>query len=104
MLVNTGITPFLLNNLMLFTVCIGLSNTPTQLPFTNTLVAFARALEEHSVNNLSDVLALIHLIIGYDENPFVIAVLIDICLCKPMLPPSGVSTGSIKPHCVLCNK
>jgi hypothetical protein len=49
-------------------------------------------------------LALNHLIIGYEENPFVIAVLIDICLCKPTFAPSGVSTGSIIPHCVLCNK
>ena len=33
-----------------------------------------------------------------------IAVLIDRCLCNPILPPSGVSTGSINPHWVLCNK
>ena len=26
-----------------------------------------------------------------------------ICLCKPTLPPSGVSTGSIIPHCEECN-
>ena len=26
------------------------------------------------------------------------------CLCNPTLPPSGVSTGSIIPHCEECNK
>ena len=25
------------------------------------------------------------------------------CLWKPILPPSGVSTGSIIPHCDACN-
>ena len=25
------------------------------------------------------------------------------CLCVPILPPSGVSTGSIIPHCDECN-
>ena len=30
--------------------------------------------------------------------------LIDKCLCKPILPPSGVSIGSIKPHCDEFNK
>ena len=25
------------------------------------------------------------------------------CLCNPTLPPSGVSTGSIIPHCDECN-
>ena len=85
-------------------VCIGLSKTPIQLPFIKTFVELERDVGEHSVNNLSDVLALIHLIIGKDENPLVIEVLIDKCLCNPILPPSGVSTGSINPHCVLCNK
>ena len=45
-----------------------------------------------------------HLIIGSDENPLVTIVLIAICLCNPILPPSGVSTGSIYPHCEECNK
>ena len=27
----------------------------------------------------------------------------DKCLCNPTLPPSGVSTGSIIPHCEECN-
>ena len=30
-------------------------------------------------------------------------VLIAKCLCRPTLPPSGVSTGSIMPHCDPCN-
>ena len=29
--------------------------------------------------------------------------LIAKCLCRPTLPPSGVSTGSIMPHCEPCN-
>ena len=37
MLVKIGIIPFLLYNLSKFTSSIGVSITPTQLPFTNTL-------------------------------------------------------------------
>ena len=38
------------------------------------------------------------------EYPFVILATIDICLCNPTFPPSGVSNGSIIPHCEPCNK
>ena len=41
---------------------------------------------------------------SYDEYAFDIVALIAICLCKPIFPPSGVSSGSIIPHCELCNK
>ena len=68
------------------------------------MVPVAKIDGPHSVNNFNGVFALIHLIIGYDEHPFVIDVLIAKCLCNPTFPPSGVSTGSIMPHCVLCNK
>ena len=44
-----------------------------------------------------------HLIIGDRENPLVICATILICLCNPMLPPSGVSKKSINPHCEPCN-
>ena len=44
------------------------------------------------------------LIIGLEEQNLVIFVIIARCLCKPILPPSGVSTGSINPHCEECNK
>jgi hypothetical protein len=36
-----------------------------------------------------------YIIKGLEENPLVICALIAICLCNPILPPSGVSTGSI---------
>ena len=38
------------------------------------------------------------------EVDVVILVEIARCLCSPTLPPSGVSTGSIYPHCEPCNK
>ena len=41
--------------------------------------------------------------IGLLEYPLVIVDPKLICLCNPTLPPSGVSTGSIIPHCDECN-
>ena len=96
--------PLRLNNFIVFTISIGLSITPTQLPFTNILVISVKMLGTHSVNNFNGVFALNHLIKGYAEKPFVIDVLIAMCLCNPTFPPSGVSTGSIYPHWEPCNK
>ena len=42
--------------------------------------------------------------IGCADEPHVIYAVIAICLCRPILPPSGVSIGSIKPHCELFNR
>ena len=41
---------------------------------------------------------------GNPLQPFVICVEIARCLCNPTFPPSGVSSGSIIPHCVEFNK
>ena len=40
---------------------------------------------------------------SFPEYPLVICAPKEICLCNPTLPPSGVSTGSIIPHCDECN-
>ena len=37
---------------------------------------------------------------GLPEHPFVIIVEVEICLCNPTLPPSGVCIGHNTPYCV----
>ena len=103
MLVYTGISPFRRNNFNNFIVSIGLSTTPIHDPFTNTFVTAPKYSGLHSCNSRNDVLARNHFIKGFADVPLVISVLIDMCLCKPIFPPSGVSTGSIYPHCDACN-
>ena len=94
-----GIIPFRLYNLSKFTISIGESITPIQFPLTNILELLSNCSGEHSNKMRIGVLILNHFIIGFPEEPLVINALIDICLCKPILPPSGVSIGSIYPHC-----
>ena len=108
---NAGITPFLLNNFNISTkpnsfllVEIGVSIIPIQFPFTNIFELFARYSGVHSKLIFIGVFALNHLIIGIEDDPLVIYALIDKCLCNPMLPPSGVSNGSINPHWELFNR
>ena len=104
MLVNVGIKPFLLYSFNVFMKSgflfgsIGSSITPIQFPFTNSFELEANCSGEHSKRIRIGVFSLNHLIIGYAEVPLVTYALIDRCLCNPMLPPSGVSSGSIKPH------
>ena len=76
----------------------GSSIIPIQLPFTNTFVLFANCCDEHSNIKRNGVFMRIHFIMERPDVSFVIYVLIDKCLCKPILPPSGVSIGSINPH------
>ena len=98
MLVNAGINPLRLNILNVATVSIGLSTAPTHTPFTKILVELPSIFELHSSKIRIVVFARNHLTIGMREAPLVTNVLIAICLCRPILPPSGVSTGSIYPH------
>ena len=95
MLLNAGIKPLRLNILNVATVSIGLSIAPTHEPFTKIFVIFPSILDVHSCTIRIVVFARNHLIIGTLEAPLVTNVLIAMCLCNPMLPPSGVSTGSM---------
>ena len=81
----------------------GSSDIPIHEPLTNSLVFFEIKLVV--VSDINFILQLLrnHLIIGADDTAVVILVDIARCLCKPTLPPSGVSTGSIYPHCEPCN-
>ena len=65
-------TPLRRYNFSVFTSSIGLSITPTQLLFTNTLVLFPRYSGLHSIKILIGVLPLNQLIIGKDELPLLI--------------------------------
>ena len=87
-----------LNVFIIFIVSIGLSMTPTHTPFTIIFVDELNIFGLHSCRIRIVVLARNHFIIGKEEYPFVTTVLIDMCLCNPIFPPSGVSTGSIYPH------
>ena len=85
-------------------VFIGSVTTPTHAPFTKTLVVLARYAKPHSFRIRISALECSHSIIGLPEHRLVIFAKMAICLCNPILAPSGVSTGSIIPHCEPCNK
>ena len=72
---------------------------PIHAPLTKTLELFDICCGSHSNNNLKGWLARIHFIIGFDDDPLVTYAVIERCLCNPIFPPSGVSMGSIRPHC-----
>ena len=93
-----GIIPLRLYILIKLISSIGLSIIPIQLPFTNIFELLPNWSEEHSNKLRIGVFTLSHLIKLRPDDPLVIWVLIAICLCRPIFPPSGVSTGSINPH------
>ena len=71
--------------------------TPTQLPLIISLIIEPLYCGSLSCNKRMPLL-LNQLIIGLLEQFVVTTAEIAICLCKPILPPSGVSTGSMIPH------
>ena len=81
------------------------SINPHQEPLINNLVKYFISLYETSSNNFN-------LKVSVDFNkfnslnmeyPVVISQETAKCLCNPMFPPSGESTGSINPHCEAFN-
>ena len=103
-LINGDISP----NLLYVFICIftssGFDNTPTHAPFINTFVALNKYFLGHSSNSFMPIISRIHFIIGCPENPVVMWHISVMFLCNPQFAPSGVSTGSIIPHCELCNR
>ena len=77
---------------------------PIHTPFTMTLLILPKNSGVHSCKIRIAVFERNHLINGQPEYPLVISVLIAICLCRPIFPPSGVSIGSMKPHWEEFNK
>ena len=63
-LVNTGISPFLLNSFIIDTISTGMSVTPIHIPFTNNFVEPDKYSGEHSITVFILVFALNHFIIG----------------------------------------
>ena len=103
MLVKKGINPFLLNNFKFSTISIELSITPIHIPLTKNLLHEYKYSGEHSINNFIGRFVLNHSINREEERFVDTAAVIAKCLCNPMLAPSGVSNGSINPHCELFN-
>ena len=82
---------------------IGCSTAPTIYPLIITLVTLDKLLGVCSSINFIPHFSRNHSIIGSLETPRVMYVDKERCLCRPILPPSGVSIGSIYPHWELCN-
>ena len=90
---------FLRYNLIFSTHSIGSKIHPAQYPLTITLVIDPNILGLHSSTNFMDIFSRNQSIRGRrDVAPFEIRAVIASDLCNPILPPSGVSIGSINPH------
>ena len=86
----------------MLTILKGSSVNPHQSPLIIILVRLYIWLGAHSCRK--DIFNFLNIGISlYFEYPSVISADIDKCLCNPTLPPSGVSTGSIIPHCEPCS-
>ena len=98
MLMKTGITPFRRNNFNFSTISIEFSTTPIHIPFTKNLLHEYIYSGEHSINTFKGIFSLNHWIINAEETLVVTIAVMVKCLCNPILPPSGVSNGSMNPH------
>ena len=89
--------------LRMSTASFGLSTIPIHLPFTKTFVLPPTCRGNKSPSFLILIFLFLfvcnHSIILSAEVPDVMEAAIDMCLCSPTFPPSGVSSGSIIPHC-----
>ena len=98
-----GINEFLLRNKSSFFNFSGSSMQPIQAPFKNTFVnSFVLLGFNSSKNKRPSFFSRGMYIFG--SALVVIWAPIAIFLCKPILPPSGVSTGSTIPHWVVCKR
>ena len=82
---------------------IGSCTMPIHRPLTKTLHSRASSCGVRSCNVIIYVFLLNQLKTDSTAEPGVILAAIAKCLCKPAWAPSGVSTGSMIPHCEPCN-
>ena len=81
----------------------GSSTDPPQNPFTNTFVSSDSSRLEHSHGVFIAVFSRNHWIMGsrVPVPPLDMWVAMASVLCNPIFAPSGVSMGSMNPHCEL---